>query len=319
MAAIDFSITHEGEPQKAFTKWFAKPSDGGKKFLVGYTVSFKDGDGAHKGLAITRFLNEAPKLYYNRVTAAQDFGLWSHFIWPTVFVESAGGHHLLVNTYDRARFTFGFYQLAAHTPDDNLILLFRRLLTLPRAVDYFPDLQLKSGRVACKVDGKLESLETVTTVHRPNGKKEKQIVGFMTYLNPDTSTVGEVEAKNSAKLMHWLLNDADAVKASVEVAMDIMRKKAKTIASDYKLRGKQPELAIWASDITHQGRGSAEEIEAALAESTLSAKLDALFAIGSDNPKWDGRRKAVRDKIATLMAEKVFNGVVLGDKKLPLP
>src|SRR5262245_55947408 len=126
MAAIDFSITHEGEPQKTLTKWFAKPSDGGKKFLVGYTVSFKDGDGAHKGLALTRFLNEAPKLYYDRVAAAKDFGLWSHFIWPTVVAESAGGHHLLVNTYDRARFTFGFYQLAAHTPNDNLILLFRR-------------------------------------------------------------------------------------------------------------------------------------------------------------------------------------------------
>jgi hypothetical protein len=236
-----------------------------------------------------------------------------------VFAESAGGHHLLVNTYDRARFTFGFYQLAAHTPDDNLILLFRRLLTLPGAIEYFPDLELKSGRVTCMVDGERVSLETVTAVHRPNGKIEKQIVGFMTYLNPDTATVGEAEAKNTARLMHWLMNDPDAVKASVEVAMNIMQGKAKTIASVYKLRGKQPELAIWASDITHQGRGSPDEIKAALAEPTLSAKLDALFAIGSGNSNYDGRRKTVRDKIATLMSEKVFDGVVLGDTKLPLP
>jgi hypothetical protein len=115
------------------------------------------------------------------------------------------------------------------------------------------------------------------------------------------------------------MNDADAVKASVGVAMDILRKKAKTIASAYKLLGKQPELAISVSDITHQGRGSTAQIKAALAKSTQAGKLDALYAIGSDNPDYNGRRKTVRDKITTLMSERVFDGVALGDARLPLP
>jgi hypothetical protein len=317
--AIDFTVKADGDPQKFKTKWFATPSTGGPAFLVGYTANFSDGDGAHRGLAQTRFLSEIPKLFYDRKASEADFGLWSHFIWPTVVAESAGGHHLLVNTYDRARFTFGFYQLAAHTPGDNLILLFRRLAALPKAKDYFPDLLLKNGKLHRQLPGSQVSLETVTSVQRPNGKVEDQLVAFMTYLNPDTLNVGEIEARHTARLMHWLLNDPEAVKASVGAALDIVRRKAKAIATTYALRGKPAELAIWVSDITHQGRGGKAAIKAALAKPTHQAKLDALFAIGSENADYDGRRKAVRDKIAVLRQEKVFDGVTLGDAKLPLP
>jgi hypothetical protein len=197
-----------------------------------------------------------------------------------------------VNTYDRARFTFGFYQLAAHTPDDNLILLFRKLIGLP--MNYFPDLTIESGRLHRVADGASYSLEEVTTVHRPNGKVEDQLVSFMTYLNPDTTTVGDAEALNTAKLMHWLLNEEDAVKASVSTALDIMRRKVKRLASIHNLVGKQPELAIWVSDITHQGRGSKDAIKDALKQPTLDEKLAALFEIGA--PDYLPRRKTVRDR-----------------------
>ena len=271
----------------------------------------------HKGLAQTKFINELPKLFYDRHEASNDFGLWAHFIWPTVVAESAGGHHLLVNTYDRARFTFGFYQVAAHTPDDNLILLFRKLIGLPTAQNYFPDLMIESGRLHRVADGKSYSLEEVTTVHRPNGKVEDQLVSFMTYLNPDTTTVGDAEALNTAKLMHWLLSEQDAIKASVSTALDIMRRKIKRLASIHNLVGKRPELAIWVSDITHQGRGSKDDIKDALEQPTLEDKLDALFEVGA--PDYLSRRRTVRNSIKTLMNEGVFGSVVLGDDKLPLP
>jgi hypothetical protein len=316
MAPITFSITRDGEPQKKFTKWFAKADTDTKKFFVGYTVPFSDGDGAHRGLAQTRHMDELPKLFYDRNHASGDFGLWAHFIWPTVVAESAGGHHMLVNTYDRARFTFGFYQLAAHTPKDNLILLFRKLIALPRAADYFPDLSIKNGEVHRTADGSTFSLEEVTKVHRPNGKVEDQLVAFMTYLNPVTTGAGEDEVRNTAKLMHWLLNDPDAVKASVDVALEIMRGKIRRLADTYDLNGRDPLLAIWVSDITHQGRGKKSKIEAALNKPTLAKQLAALFEIGA--PDFLSRRKTVRDCIATLTADGVFNGVKLGDAKLPL-
>jgi len=317
MAAIDFKITRDGEPQTKFTKWFAKPAGSSKKFFVAYTVPFSDGDGTHKGLAQTKFISELPKLFYDRHEASHDFGLWAHFIWPTVVAESAGGHHLLVNSYDRARFTFGFYQLAAHTPDDNLILLFRKLIGLPTAQNYFPDLAIESGRLHRVADGHSYSLEEVTTVHRPNGKIENQLVSFMTYLNPDTTAVGDAEALNTAKLMHWLLSEPDAVKASVSTALDIMRRKVKRLAGIHNLVGKQPELAIWVSDITHQGRGSKDDIKDALQQPTLEDKLDALFEVGA--PDYLSRRRTVRDRVKTLMSEGVFDSVTLGDDKLPLP
>lgn len=312
----NFSIAADGDPQKTFTRWTATPDDGGAPFLVGQTVSFSDGDGAHRGLYQTRVLGEIPSLFYDRKTSEAELGLWAHFIWPTVVAESAGGHHLLVNTYDRARFTFGFYQLAAHTPNDNLILLFRELLTLPRVAEYFPDLTLKNGKVHRIENGAARSLEVVTNVHRPNGKFEDQIVGFMTYLNPDTTSAGESEAANAAKLMHWLIHDAEAVATSVRVAVAIMRRKVRNQAAAYKLKGKDPRLSIWVSDISHQGRGGSTAIKAALAEPTLTAQLAALAGIGQSE---HARRIAtVKARIKTLTDEGVFAGVVLGDDALPL-
>ena len=312
----DFTIATDGDPQKKSTRWTATPDDGGAAFLVGQTVPFKDGDGPHRGLYQTRVLDEIPALYYDRTAAAAELGLWAHFIWPTVVAESAGGHHLMINTYDRARFTFGFYQLAAHTPGDNLILLFRELLTLPKAKDYFPDLTLESGKVHRIEGSKRKSLEVVTNVHRPNGKFEDQIVGFMTYLNPDTGNAGEIEAANAARLMHWLMNDPLAVAASVRVAAAIMRGKVKRHATAFKLAGRDPRLAIWVSDIRHQGRGGPTPIKAALAEPTLKAQLAALAKIGAD--KYAARCASVKASVKTLTDEGVFAGVTLGDARLPL-
>jgi hypothetical protein len=313
---INFSISTDGDPQRKFTRWTATPTNAASSFLIGQTVPFADGDGSHRGLYQTRVLSEIPKLYYDRNASQAEFGLWAHFIWPTVVAESAGGHHLLINTYDRARFTFGFYQLAAHTPNDNLILLFRELLSLRAASSYFPDLTLKQGKVH-RIDGStLKSLEVVTNVHRPNGKFENQIVGFMSYLNPDTTTAGEHEATNAARLMHWLLNDPEAIAASVRVALAILRGKVKRQAAAYKLSGKDPQLAIWVSDISHQGRGSASAIRAALAEPSLQAQLTALSAIGAGD--YSSRIASVKASIRKLSDEGVFAGVTLGDTKLPL-
>ena len=318
MPGITFDITTDGPAQKTGTRWRAqRKGSTDAPFVVAQTVSFSDGDGPHKGLYQTRILNEIPALRYDRQASQAFLGLWAHFIWPTVVAES-GGHHLLFNTYDRARFTFGFYQLAAHTPGDNLILLFRELLALPTAASYFPDLSLKSGKVQ-RTDGATTfSLEAVTAVHRPNGKVENQLFSFMTFLNPNTLEAGPTEALNAAKLMHWLLNDPKAVEASVRVAVGIMKGKIAAAAAAFKLRGKDPRLAIWVSDIRHQGRGGSDAIRAALAKPTLADQLTALSLIGSGNKDYDGRRKTVKDRIADLQAEGVFAGVTLGDTKLPL-
>lgn len=312
---VSFDITLNGPAQTKGTQWSAKPKGSAEApFLIGATVPYSDADGAHRGLYQPN-LKKIPQLYYDRHAAAASIGLWAHFIWPTVTAEG-GGHHLVVNTYDRARFTFGFYQLAAHTPNDNLILLFRELLTLDKAKDYFPDLSLVGGRVHRTDAGATYSLESETQVHRPNGKVETQIVGFMSYLNPDTTTAGEAEALTAAKLMHWLLNDPTAVEASVKVAFGIMRRKVRAAAQAHGLKGKDPRLGIWVSDIIHQSRGTSAQITAALGKSDLAKQLQALSEIGED--KYPERSKTIRSRISTLDGEQAFSGVSLGDAKLPL-
>ncbi|MEP0321731.1 hypothetical protein [Bauldia litoralis] len=311
------------EPQKTKAKWRAEVTATGEQFLVGQTVGFSDSDGPHRGIYQTRVINEIPQLHYDRHRAEAVLGLWAHFMWPSVTAESGNGHHLILNTYDRARFTFGFYQLAAHTPEDNLILLFRSLLALDTSADYFPDLFLKNDRVHRRDGATTYSLETVTTVHRPNGKIEKQLVGFMTYLNPDTLNANEQEVMNGAKLMHWLLNDSAAMKTSEQVAFAIMHRKIKRLATAYKLAGKDPRLAIWISDIAHQGRGKAATIKAALKASTLTKQLSALSKVDIYNDKnpdgmYLSRRKSVQKSIKVLEDEQRFKGTALGDAKLSL-
>lgn len=73
------------------------------------------------------------------------YGFWADFIYPTALCESQG-YFQRINTYDRARFTFGFFQHAVHEPNDNFVLLLRKLLSLPAAQTYFPDLILSLVR-----------------------------------------------------------------------------------------------------------------------------------------------------------------------------
>lgn len=307
-----FTVTPSGPPQTAGTRWMAQADTPGEApFLLGQTVAFTDGDGPHRGLFQTRVIKDIPKLHFDRAAASAKLGLWAQMIWPTVMAEG-GGHHLVVNTYDRAAFTFGFYQLAAHTPDDNLILLFRALLALPNAADYYPDLSLVGGRVHRGA----ASLERVTRVTRPNGKVEDQTLDFMRFLNPDPRAMTTTAAEHAARLMHWLVHDPAAVDASVSVALSILRRKLRALATAHGLGGRDPLLAIWVSDIRHQGRGKAAEINAALAQPGLEAQLRTLAAIGAGS--FSERIVTVQRCVETLRQEGVFGGVALGDAKLAL-
>ena len=322
---MDIGIEHDGPPQKRGTTWTANIK-GKRRIVVGRTTFFKDGDGEHLGIGVgSKLLKEIPQVLYDRNAAEAEWGLWAHFLWPTVTAESYGGYHLIYNTYDRARFTFGFYQLAAHTPGDNLILLFRELLALPSAKNYFPDLALVDGKVVQIVGSGHQSLEEITKVTRPNGKKESQLLHLMKYFNPDDKAMEQTEALRCAQMTYWLIDDPDALDAAVRVPFKIMLTKIGKRVGPLKLVGRRPELAIWISDILHQGRGKTktqsplDKVKAALAQPTYEKQYAALYDIGSEVPDYDGRRKTVDKCIKTLQAEKRFDGVVFGKGKLTLP
>ena len=69
------------------------------------------------------------------------------FIEPTGICESQSSY-ICLNTYDRARFTFGFLQYAALVPDGDFVTWMRGILQRPEMVEWFPDLKVQNGRIA---------------------------------------------------------------------------------------------------------------------------------------------------------------------------
>lgn len=233
---------------------------------------------------------------------------WNYFLKPTIMAES-NGHFGCVNTYDRAAFTFGCYQFAGHTPGENLILLFRKLLQLPDAGVYFPDLRLvdTTGGEKCvqrlDADGTLQNLELVSLVTRPNGTQERQLLDFMRYLNSSPVAVDPAEKLAVARLLLWCGENKQARAAQIELAGEIAaRKLAAAVKKVPELAGKPWPVACMVSDILHQGRGRYTQIAEAL---QAASPLDALSGIGT---AYIERIRTVRNEIAGLEKTGVLTG-----------
>lgn len=284
-------------------KYTAILSDGTKQY-VGSAVNYSD-DMHRVGLWQDRNLKLVEPI---GVYKAADFlaahGKFAHFIRPTVMAES-GGLFGRVNSYDRAAFTFGAPQLAAHTPGENLILLFRSLLGLPNAANFFPELSLVGNKVTLtKPGGSKIDLEAAIQVVRPNGKTETQLKNFMEYLNSDPQQVDTAELTAAARLMLWAKADPKARDA--QIALLVQRAKNLIAEAKTKLNrfdGTDWRIALWIVDIRYQGRGTYSAIRECLASGD---PLAALGQVGGGS--YAGRLKTVADTIADMEASGVLNG-----------
>ncbi|WP_411847610.1 peptidoglycan-binding domain-containing protein [Roseibacillus persicicus] len=301
---IRFIVIPSDEPQKKGSRFSVKNKDTGEEFYVGKIHTY----GSRRGLS--RYSSE---IKYDRFEAAKDEGLWAHFSWPTIMAES-NGNLITINAWDRAHFTWGYYQLAAHTAGDNLILLMRELLTLASAKKYFPDLTLVSGKVHQIISGHTRNLEKEVMVPVSTWK-ERQIPRFMQYLNPSSKKLENEEVITAAKLIDWARTDPEVLKITASVSMRILKKKARWAASKYDLSGERPELAVWVSDILHHGRGKSSLIRNALSASSYEEKLERLYKIDKHG-KFEGRRNTVRDRLSDLTNEDRFKGVKFGEGPL---
>jgi hypothetical protein len=303
---VRYEVVPEGEPQESGTKYSVTDLDTGVTSYAGKVQKYK----SRRGLS--RISNA---IIYDRFAAEKQIGAWAHFMWPSVIAES-NGRYISINAWDRAHFTWGFYQLAAHTPSDNLILLMRELVKLPSARRFFPDLTLVDGKIAQVTDTGPVSLEREQEVEVGDGK-EMQLVDFMTYLNPSSFRMDEQEVLTAAKFAAWATEDGAMRDATVSVSIAIMKKKIKARAATLGLVGKRPELAIWISDMFHQGRGSTSQAKAALALPTFAEQLDALSRIDTTG-QHAARLESVKGSVRVLMDEKCFEGVRFGEGELSL-
>ena len=166
---------------------FSCSADNGPNFFVGRQTTYK----TRVGLFNIFSGSKLTKLLYNSENYTGEHQFWARFIDPTAGCE--GRSFLTLNTYDRAAFTFGFSQFAAHVPDGDFVRYFRAMLALPEADDYFPGLTLVDGRIARRADnGTTTLLET-----------KNDTTPLMRYLNPSSDGVEDAEVIAAAKLIHW--------------------------------------------------------------------------------------------------------------------
>src|SRR6478672_3369304 len=118
--AILFKISRDGRD-------FFCQADNGPKYFVGRRVPYEDNIGLYNVFSGSKL----QKLEFDPSNYQNEFGFWAEFIDPTAQCE--GRNFLTLNSYDRAAFTFGFGQFAAHVPNGDFVRYFRGLLQRPEA------------------------------------------------------------------------------------------------------------------------------------------------------------------------------------------
>ncbi len=230
----------------------------GMEFFIGRKTRYRQRGRVYNGLYQTPQSDTALLIggRYDRDEARPDLGVWADLLYPTIEAES-GGYFCRLNSYDRARFTFGCYQFAAHTPNDNLIALFKVLSVLPEFESVFPDLSIRGNRLhAFHVDGFMVDLEV---------EERGELRAFMEYLNPRTDRIDEEEARNAARLMYLTEHAPEARTAQIHLAQALARRNL-SLASrkGVPLVGRPLPQVIWVNDALHQGRAKYTELTDAL-------------------------------------------------------
>ena len=244
----------------------------GEEFYVGSRVPYQ----GRIGLS-NIYLNSGPRYDPSAHEAAE--GHWAFMIYPTALCESEGYYNRL-NTYDRAAFTFGLLQWAAHTANANFVLLFRQLLTLPDAAGYFPDLTLRNGHIQQRRDAGWLDLE--------GGGDD--LPRLTAYLNPDPNTLTPRVQQVSAKFVNWSNSSRAARARQDSFAFASYQANMADYAQRYDLDGREDLICLVVADIRHQGRATHSAIQSALA---AADPLAALLSIGAES---------YAERIATLQA-----------------
>jgi hypothetical protein len=263
--------------------------DHGPRFPIGHRVSYQgmigitnDGQGGGARYEPADYATE---------------GHWAPFILPTAVCESAG-YMTNINTYDSARFTFGFFQFAAHVPDGDFVRFFRRLLGLPSGKDYLPDLVVQNGRIFRETETGLKQLESAESTR-----------GLMDYLNPSSSSVDDIEAIDAAKFIDGANQFSEQRALQVNEAINTAKQIMKVSGPRYALDGMIDKVCLVILDIRHQGRAGSQSIIHALNTGTSEdAKFEDLLKIGATQ---------FPERIRTLRAQikKLVTTGVLGAKR----
>ena len=268
-----FELSREG------ASWFA--STQGQRFFVGNRVPFQG------RLGLMNLRDQSSPLY-DPAEYTSTFGHWAHFIAPTVKAESRG-HFNCLNTYDRAGFTFGFLQFAAHVADGDFVKFFRALLQLDERTAYFPDLELRDGRIVQPTENGVVRLETAASSDP-----------LKRYLNPSGGEVENREVLSAARFVHWCAHSKAHRETQVKVGVDTIRQKLRTAHKKINLDGRGDKVCFVVVDILHQGRGTFAAMKQIIQNNNDAVAYQKLLTIGASN--FPERIETIRAEVARLEA-----------------
>lgn len=135
--AIDFSITSTVLSNGRTAYNAQRINSAESKFIIGYKTSYEGNFGLFNTSVTTGQV-------YNPEDYKAQYDFWAYFIYPTAKAESQGSFKCL-NTYDRAKFTFGFMQYAAHVPNGDLFDFSKNCFNYTTLKNIFQNLSCKMG------------------------------------------------------------------------------------------------------------------------------------------------------------------------------
>ena len=215
--------------------------------------------------------SEGFHIEYNHENYRNSYGEWASFIYPTSRCESEA-KFLVINAWDAAGMTFGFFQLAAHT-GIHLANLFRELITaLPDEADrYFPELKLGSqigapipNHIYAVNDGDYLDLDVEERPQDGLPSSSWYRGRFMRFFNPHRGRLDFHEAVAAARWSAWLAESTGAQEVCVQNAVNTAKE---TVAKVHVfleqrantrfpngLHGVSMSLVAAAMDVKHHGR-----------------------------------------------------------------
>ncbi len=217
-----------------------------KEFLVGYKTKYLGNFGLYN-------VAQPGVPLYNAADYESKHGFFAYFIEPTAKAES-NGSFICLNTYDRAFFTFGFMQFAAHVANGDFIQFLKKLLALPNARQYFPRLSVLDGNIFyVSDDGSTTRLENQVSSQ-----------GLMKYLNPTTTEVEQQELICAARMTHWAMHDVAHRNLQVSESVALYQANMPKYHKRFNLHRYPAKVCFMICDILHQGRGTYDRIRYAI-------------------------------------------------------
>jgi len=296
---VELEIEATGEVVFSLRKgeggWYAT-AVGDSEFFIGKAVRFGPPKSSKERRGLANDGYKGYKHYYDPESPeAQALGHWRYLLAPTVVCES-GGMLSCINTYDRAYFTFGCYQFAAHVPGGDFVRWLRALLkNVASAPQYFPDLTLnEKGHISRRIGNELRDLESTE-----NGETRE----LMRYFNPSDEAIEEREVLNCARFIHWNENDLDVRKLQLLEAVNTAKEKMIEQGTSRPFKNTHhPDpvdfLCVAIIDIIHHEGSKYGKIDAVLKlEKDEMKALKALCAAGEDS----GRNKTLFAGITKLI------------------